>query len=61
MCFVSKDLMSDMRCPKNTFLRHFIMPDDELKKKGYAVDVIDESKIILILIGIYLQHISLDK
>jgi hypothetical protein len=37
--------MQDMRCPRNTFLKHFIMPDDELKKKGYAVDKLDESII----------------
>lgn len=38
MCFVSNNLMNDMRCPRNTFLKHFVLPDDELKKKGYAVD-----------------------
>lgn len=27
MCFVSKNLMSDMRCPRNSFLKHFVMPD----------------------------------
>ena len=42
MCFVSRNLMQDMRCPKNTFRKYFIMPDDELKKKGYAVDLLDE-------------------
>lgn len=45
MCFVSKNLMQDMRCPRNTFLKHFVMPDDELKKKGYAVNVLDESNL----------------
>lgn len=43
MCFVSRNLTLDMRCPRNTFLKHFVMPDDELKKKGYAVDKLDES------------------
>jgi hypothetical protein len=33
--------MQDMRCKRGSFLKHFVMPDDELKKKGYAVDVID--------------------
>ena len=41
MCFVSKDLVNDMRCPRNTFLKHFVMPDEDLKKKGYAVDRLD--------------------
>jgi len=35
--------MEDMRCKKGHFLKHFILPDDELKKKGYAVDMLDES------------------
>jgi hypothetical protein len=43
VCFVSQNLMQDMRCKRGTFLKHFVMPDDELKKKGYAVDLIDES------------------
>jgi actin-related protein 6 len=41
--FVSSSLIDDMRCKKGTFLKHFILPDDELKKKGYAVDILDES------------------
>ena len=41
MCFVSKNLVNDMRCPRNTFLKHFVMPDEDLKKKGYAVDMLD--------------------
>ena len=49
-----------MRCKKSTFLKHFILPDDELKKKGYAVDILDESNYQS-KIGIYTQHISLDK
>ena len=48
MCFVSKDLMSDMRCPKGSFLKHFILPDDELKKKGYSVNVLDDSNTMII-------------
>jgi hypothetical protein len=39
--FVSSSLIDDMRCKKGTFLKHFILPDDELKKKGYAVDILD--------------------
>ena len=46
MCFVSKNLVDDMRCPRNTFLKHFVMPDEDLKKKGYTVDVLDESKCL---------------
>jgi hypothetical protein len=45
--------MQDMRCPRNTFLKHFIMPDDELKKKGYAVDKLDESTIKTMQVFIY--------
>ena len=41
LCFVSSNLMEDMRCKKGKFLKHFILPDDELKKKGYAVDILD--------------------
>ena len=41
LCFVSQNLIQDMRCKRGTFLKHFVMPDDELKKKGYAVDLID--------------------
>lgn len=35
------NLMQDMRCPRHTFLKHFVMPDDELKKRGYAVNKLD--------------------
>ncbi len=28
LCFVSRNLMEDMRCKKGTFLKHFILPDD---------------------------------
>lgn len=28
LCFVSQNLMQDMRCKRNTFLKHFVMPDD---------------------------------
>ena len=41
--------MEDMRCKKGHFLKHFILPDDELKKKGYAVDILDESTLIFLL------------
>lgn len=37
MCFVSQNLMEDMRSPKYKYLKHFILPDEELKKKGYTV------------------------
>ena len=43
---MSQNLMQDMRCKKGHFLKHFVMPDEDLKKKGYAVDVIDESTFI---------------
>lgn len=45
--------MQDMRCKRGHFMKHFILPDEDLKKKGYAADLIDES--------VYTQHISLDK
>ncbi len=53
LCFISQDPNSDMRCKRGTFLKHFILPDEDLKKKGYPVDVLDHS--------LYNQHISLDK
>ena len=28
LCFVSQNLMQDMRCKRGTFLKHFLMPDD---------------------------------
>lgn len=28
MCFVSKNLMEDMRCKKGQFLKHFVLPDE---------------------------------
>ena len=34
--------MQDMRCKKGNYLKHFVLPDEELKKKGYAADIIDE-------------------
>jgi actin-related protein len=43
LCFVSQNLMQDMRCKRGAFLKHFILPDEELKKKGYPADIIDES------------------
>ena len=60
MCFVSKNLMEDMRCKKGKYLKHFVLPDEDLKKKGYAVDIIDES-ICFCNLDVYTQHISLDK
>ncbi len=52
LCFVSQNLMQDMRCKKGHFLKHFVMPDEDLKKKGYAVDIIDESRIVFIKVCI---------
>jgi len=40
--------MQDMRCKRGHFLKHFVMPDEELRKKGYPVDVIDESTLLFI-------------
>lgn len=28
VCFVSQNLMQDMRCKKGEFLKHFILPDE---------------------------------
>lgn len=28
LCFVSQNLMQDMRCKRGSFLKHFVMPDD---------------------------------
>ena len=41
LCFVSSNLMLDMRCKRGHFLKHFVLPDEELKKKGYSADIID--------------------
>lgn len=43
LCYVSQNLMQDMRCKKGQFFKPFVLPDEELKKKGYAADIIDES------------------
>ena len=57
--FVSNNLMEDMRCKKDTF-EAFHLPDDELKKVGYAVDMLKQY-MNYYKKGIYTQHISLDK
>jgi|JI6StandDraft_1071083.scaffolds.fasta_scaffold04917_4 actin-related protein 6 len=43
MCFVTDSLIVDMRAKKGTYSKHFILPDEELMKRGYASDTWDPS------------------
>ncbi len=56
MCFVSQSLMEDMRTPKGKYLKHFILPDEDLKKKGYAVEKLDQSTNFLYSRYLYPAH-----
>lgn len=47
MCFVTHNFMEDMRAKKGAQAKHFILPDEELMKRGYASDTWDPSNIVI--------------
>ncbi|CAD8166378.1 unnamed protein product [Paramecium pentaurelia] len=51
LCFVSLNYFQDMKKPKNHFRKYYILPDFEIRREGYAVDLLNvgflDEKLIL--------------
>ncbi|CAD8112803.1 unnamed protein product [Paramecium sonneborni] len=51
LCFVSMNYFQDMKKPKNFFRKYYILPDFEIRREGYAVDLLNvgflDEKLIL--------------